>query len=80
MRTQDVDPISLLSGVLFMGLGLWFTVAALGLGRLDLGIVLPILFVTVGVAVLLVARGRLASQRSGGISELTQSNREKSVS
>ena len=80
MKTQDVDLISLLAGVLFTGLGLWFTVATLGLGRLDLGLVWPILFVVAGVAVLLAAKSRLFHQHGGGIAQSSPSNREKSPS
>ena len=80
MRTQDVDLMSLLAGVLFTGLGLWFTVATLGLGRLDLGLVWPILFVVAGVAVLLAAKSRLFHQRGGGVSQSTPSSRERSLS
>ena len=68
MRTQDVDVFSVLFGVLFAGLGLWFVVDALGLGRLDLGVVWPLLLVAAGVAVLLAARSRLRQtwSREGG--------------
>jgi len=62
VRTQDVDLISVLAGVLFTGLGLWFIVEALGLGRLDLGLVWPLLLVAAGVAVLLAARSRFPSR------------------
>jgi hypothetical protein len=63
MRTQDVDVFSVLFGVLFTGLGLWFVVEALGLGRLDLGVVWPVLLVASGVAVLVAAWSRLMAER-----------------
>jgi len=63
VRTQDVDVFSVLAGVLFTGLGLWFIVEALGIGRLDLGVVWPVLLVAAGVAVLLAARSRLRFAR-----------------
>lgn len=59
MKTEDVSVVSLLFGVLFTGLGLWFLVDSLGWGRLDLGLVWPALLVVAGVAVLIAARSRL---------------------
>lgn len=62
MRTQDVDVVSLLAGVLFTGLGLWFLSEASGFGGVDLGLVWPVLLVLAGVAVLVAARARLRAR------------------
>ncbi len=63
MTDQDVDVVSVLAGVFFVGLGGWFAVEALDWGRLDLAVALPALLVLAGAAVLIAAASRMATGR-----------------
>jgi ABC-type thiamin/hydroxymethylpyrimidine transport system permease subunit len=51
MRRHDLDLLSLVSGVLFAGLGVVFALKATGTITLDLGIVPALVFIVVGLAI-----------------------------
>ncbi|HEC10300.1 MAG TPA: hypothetical protein ENI86_12170 [Acidimicrobiales bacterium] len=58
MRTDDVDVFSILTGIVFIGLGLWFVLEDTGLARLDFAVVWPLLVVGAGLSVLVVGVSR----------------------
>jgi hypothetical protein len=51
MRRHDLDLLSLVSGVLFAGLGVVFALKATGTISLDLAIVPALVFIVIGVAI-----------------------------
>ncbi|HEX4493139.1 MAG TPA: hypothetical protein VH914_18195 [Acidimicrobiia bacterium] len=51
MKRHDLDLLSLVSGVLFAGLGVVFALKATGTISLDLGIVPALVFIVIGLAV-----------------------------
>jgi hypothetical protein len=51
MKRHDLDPISLLAGLLFVGLGAIFTLEAAGRITLDLLVVPAVVFITLGLAI-----------------------------
>ncbi len=58
VRSDGVDVFSVLTGVLFVGLGLWFLLESTGVARLDLAVLLPLLVVGAGLSVLVVGVSR----------------------
>jgi len=52
MRRHDLDLLSFVSGVLFAGLGVVFALKATGTITLDVGAVVPLVFIVIGVAIL----------------------------
>jgi hypothetical protein len=51
MRRHDLDLLSLVSGVLFAGLGVVFALKATGTITLDLAIVPALVFIVIGLAI-----------------------------
>jgi hypothetical protein len=64
VKRHDLDPVSLVFGLLFLGAGLWVAVGEFSLANLDNDWVWPALAITAGLILVLPAAVRLRSERS----------------
>jgi hypothetical protein len=58
VRRHELDPLSLVAGLLLVALGAWFVVDGGGWARLDLRWFAPLVLLGLGTAGLIVALGR----------------------